>query len=334
MNENWWEALTGAPADYFSGHRKITFEPDAQDDAPFTFGGEVDLMLLADNRIVASTASGGRYATGQAFFAREPQRYAELYALCCEDAVPCALLHVRGVALVSGAWLAHSGVILTVLFHGNTKRTLRVLSHCFGDDVRRIGAFGEVGGLRRDDEPFYRTFGAVCRQLRILTRGAGRTLKIETHDAISSLLRERITSIWEMLGLQAPTLAANDIPFPCVGEVNVTRTGAILCCLGLWLCRRVAAESGCGLATVRQDPLRLCPCLYFPLTARECSAMAAGERPIELQTAALLAEFDETVFACEVQAATRQLLVRFSSLRPSRADLYALRSHPPRLGRN
>ena len=81
--------------------------------------------------------------------------------------------------------------------------------------------------------------------------------------------------------------------------------------------------------TLREDAAQLSPGFCFPISAGERLAMAAGEMPIELTTAARLAEFDEAVFSCEVQEEPAQLFVRFSPLCPRRPGLYALRSLPP-----
>lgn len=327
--ENWWETRSAMPADMFSGHRKITFEAE-EDTAPFVFGGAIDLVLLADNRIVASTAANGRYAAGSLFFARDEHRYAELYEACSTDITPYAFLHVRSVAMVSGAFLTDSGLLLAMVIHGNTKRTLRVLSHGLPHQIRLPQAdIAAIGGLRHDDEPVYQQLCGANRQLCILMRGVGRALEIASHAALTSLLQERVRSLWTMLGLPIPELLPQDLPFPSVGQIHITRTSAILLCLGLWLSRRKAAGHREEMMTLREDAAQLSPCFCFSISSGESVAMAAGEMPIELITAAHLAEFDETVFTCEVQPDMAHLWVRFSPLCPSRPGLYALRSLPP-----
>ena len=328
--DNWWETRSALEADIFSGHKKITFEAEEEneDAEPFVFGGEIDLVLIADNRIVASTAGSGRYAVGSLFFARDAHRYADLYQACCADTTPCALLHVRGVAIFSGAWLTDSGTIPAMILHGNTKRTLRVLKHCFGDVIRRIDDPEEIGGLRHDDRPCYRLLLAAWRQFCRLLRGAGRTLTVETRTALTTVTEERVRSLWHMLGLSPVQLDTENLPFPCEGTINITRTSAILLCLGLWLCRRTTALPNADLRMAPPDPLQFGPCFVIPLSPRESAAWRAEDLPPELAAATRLASFDRALFSCELPPNAQQLLVRFSPLCPSRQELYVLRARP------
>jgi hypothetical protein len=328
--ETWWADRSVTGTDVFSGHRKITFEEidEAEESEPFVFGRGVDLMLLADNRIIASTAGSGRYAAGQPFFARDAHRYAELYQSCSADMTPCAFLHVRSVALISGRWLSDSGFLVAMVIHGNTARTLRVLSHCFAEDIRLPEPGAGSTGLRRDDEPCYRVLCGVRQQFYKLMRGAGREVSITTRPALVAMLDERVHSIWSMLGLPQMALPTEQIPFPCLGTVNVARMSAMLLCLGLWLTRRGEALSRSGAIEVQEDARQLCPCFSVPLLAEEWSGWGKDALPIELAAAVRLASFDRAIFACEMQSEERRLLIRFSPLCPQREELYALRSRP------
>ena len=144
------------------------------------------------------------------------------------------------------------------------------------------------------------------------------------------MLTERVHSLWRMLGLPQIALSSEQIPYPCVGTVNVARMSAVLLCFALWLARRATTLSRCNVTTVREDVLQLCPCFVVPLLPGECDAWKETELPIELATAVQLAEFDRAIFACEMRPEERELLIRFSPLCPQRQDLYTLRSRPPR----
>ena len=90
------------------GHRPVMFY-DPGEAATLLPSTAMDILLVRDNRIVASSAKDERYAAGRLFYVRSPRQYAVLQRDCGQMAAAIqatrflAFAHNRGIALGSGA---------------------------------------------------------------------------------------------------------------------------------------------------------------------------------------------------------------------------------------
>ena len=85
MDQNLFEQAAREP-DYLSGHRKITFSSEITErEDTDKWLEQAELLLIEDNRIVASTVKTGRLAAGEWFFAHDRARYQPLFCAACEQ---------------------------------------------------------------------------------------------------------------------------------------------------------------------------------------------------------------------------------------------------------
>ncbi|MBQ7338428.1 MAG: hypothetical protein IJW40_08255 [Clostridia bacterium] len=330
-----WLDDTHDTTDILSGHRPITFDADMENYTVPQWSREMDLLLIAKNRVIASTAAQGRYAAGERFFARDPSRFASLLAVCENDDGFLAFPFLRSVALVCGAAARETELLLVVVVHGNAKRTLRLLQHCFSDCVRRTDAVSgiggpPIGGLRRTDEALYHVLHGLLLRCRLLLAGAGCCSEVSNRAQLTALLVDRMHLVWETLGLPAPVCREEPLPFPCVGTVNPCVLTVMMLCLGLEVYAQ--AERGATLCMVSDDR-RLCP--HFVLSMPPSKQEAVMMRAVSLRESLAITYISHlalrhgTTFECDVDRGVEgmsRLHLRISPLCPRYGDLYVLHS--------
>ena len=306
-----------------SGHRPITFEQRVGDLRVPAWSEAIDLLLVEENQIVASSAGQGRYAASELLFARDVKRYADIWARCAGSADIYALPHGHAVALVCGVLANPSDLLLVLVIHGNTKRTRRVLKHCFGITMLTQQAPDEIGGLRQSDRPLYQELLQLQRWLEMLALGAGKALQISTYAQLKSLLDERMNLVFRMFGLPHPVLGDATLPFPCAGEIRINHLIADMLCLALAIRECGGADPDSVLR--EQEPKgRLYPS-YAVSLADAHKAEQLCRHPA-MMSAYRLAIRNRTMFSCQVEIPSNQVLFQIAQLCPRHQTLYTLRS--------
>lgn len=311
-----------------SGHRPIVFSDEEMADVLLSTE-EMDVLLMRDNRIVASTAREGRYAAGRLFYARSPRQYAELLTACRhgERGAPTflAFAHHRGIALLSEALLSDTELLLVVVLHGNVKRIRRVVRHCFADIVTFLGDERPEGGLRRGDEALYRGLGGVIRLLCRLLHGCGSSVEITERGQLISLLQRRMREILRLLPDVALIDGDGDLShthYPCLGTVSLSHTVAALLCLLL-------GANGCfARCTLRMEVggENMYPQLLLTVIERLANAPLLDVHPAMVE-AMRLSLRGMTRFECfPAKGAAGDWQITISPMRARYGEMYTLRS--------
>ncbi len=310
------------------GHRPVVFSDAGEEDAPLSTE-EMDVFLVRDNGIVASTAKAGRYAAGQLFYRRSPRLYDDLLRACAQVTgnapMFLAFAHNRSIVLVSGALLSDTDLVVAIALHGNVKRTRRVLEHCFADVVTWCVEVSPQGGLRRGDEDVYHRLGRAVRLFRRLFFGCGGCVEITERGRLITLLQRQMSEILCLLpdvvwigGEEDPT----DIHYPCLGTVNVCHAVAVLLCflLGVGGC-----FAGCTLRMTASEE-DMYP--RFILTATErIDGVPRLDRHPAIVEGMRLSLRGATQFECiAADGRTDVWQIRLSPMRAYYGEMYTLRS--------
>ncbi len=325
--------------DYLSGHRRVMFSDDLDlaDECPPPLPPGVAVLLIENNRIVASSAPQGRYAEGELFFARDHQKYAQVYERCAGEATLRVLPHLRGVALLGGALAKDTGLLIAYVVMENAKRTLRLLRRCFSIfvDMSELdeGQLPEsTVSLRQSDAVIHTALQQLLAQYRSLCRSLTKDVCPTTQAALVELVRRRMQPIYSMLGLPEPEWrGVQEYSFPCMGTVNAAALFVLLFGFGTMLRAQGTPPRG-EAAYFEIAPDRLHPQLVLPLTAEQQKNVDAWLRRPLLYTLSCLALRHKTVFMVAQRADDSdsvRIELRFSPLTPAHAELYTLRSHKP-----
>lgn len=310
-----------------SGHRPIVFSDVGN--ATLLHRAEMDVLLLRDNRIVASTAREGRYAAGNLFYARSPRRYPELLTVCkqttCGAPMFWVCAHNRSVVLLSGALLSSTDFLLAVALHGNVHRTKRVITHCFSDVMTWLEDAGPQGPLRRGDERFYRALGDVLCLLRRLLYDCGSSIEITERGQLISLLQSRISDILPFLPGVAMTVEnteLTDAHYPCLGSVDLAHTVASL------LCFLLGAHGCFSQCVLRMEVSEQNRYPQFSLTVHEPLPDAPRfDRHTAIAEAMRLSLHHVTLFECRpIAGEAEHWRISFSPMDTRYGEMYTLRS--------
>ena len=334
MDRNLFEEATREP-DYLSGHRKITFSSEITErEDTSEWLRQAELLLIEDNRIVASTAKSGRLAAGEWFFAHDRARFQPLVrAACAQDEKLCALPYLRGTALVGGALAADTGLLLAFVFPKSPARILRLLARCFAGMVD-LHAFGEEAvtatqaSLRQEDEAAHDALQCIFWNHLRLCRMAKSGATPHTQEELMRFASAYQNTIFGMLGQPTPQASAEPIPpFPCEGSVNGAALAAITLCMALAL-RHYPTKHGAPTVRLIPDDGRLYPHTLITVT-QPSGRSAASAQEAAWTHAARIALQHGMPFEWEripLHTTAEQILVRFTPFCPARDELYTLRS--------
>ena len=294
------------------------------------FSDTFDLLVIEGNRIVASTARVGRYAAGMPLFARDGERFETVLVRCAADPTHLhALPYLHELLLFGGAAISDTAMLPAVVVHGNPKRGVRLIRHCFFEQICFLmpqdSAAADGGrGLRQSDEPLYRALFNLLRVWRLLFRGAGTAVKVTTRAQVVSLLRDRMQIIFTLLSLPDTQWSEDELlPFPSVGAVELAPLNMMLLCLGLGL--RTTGLSLSLRATA--DAEHLYPCFVLPMPRSDVGAADPCEHPSMVAAAGLALRFGMT-FGCFMRSNGQggdELVFRISPLQKQHSELYTLR---------
>lgn len=337
MKTNGQLFLDDAAAPILSGHRPIQFETmDEAADIPVPDWSQTfDLLLLEENRIVASTASEGRYAVGMRLFERKPLLFNAVRSSCRQEERLHALPYLREIILFGGNVLNQTDLLIAIVVHTSVKRGLRLIHHCFGARIRLLTeAAWAHDGLRQDDEPLYRAMVHVLSIYRWMFGGADGVIEITTRRQLLALVRHRMEMMFSLLDVPHVSEVEEETPpFPGTGTVDPTHLNLLLLCLALAL---RAAHTGKEPVILRANAgnYTFCPCyhLQFPGNDEAPSIIdKIGEHP-SLAIAALLALRHGTVFSCVATTDERGkpcLELRLSPMQARHRELYTLHASRP-----
>lgn len=327
MEANAFDIRNESPLQELSGHRPVVFDDRGEEDVLLP-AAEMDVLLLCDNRIIASTARQGRYAAGGLFYARSPRQYTTLQQLCSQPTDGALLLravdHNDSLALCSGALLADTAMLLAVVLHGNVKRMRRVITHCFADVIAYPKRERSEGGLRRGDEPFSRGLCGVVRLLRRLLCGCHADMEITERGQLMAFIRQRMQDVLRFL----PDIVLIDTDeepgerhYPCLGTIRVSHAMASMLCFLL-------AAHDCYVHSslrVMTAPENRYPQFVLTGDAPAQNVPRPDAHPAMLQ-ASLLSLRGATQFACSaVDGAENVWQICFSPMRARYGELYTLR---------
>ena len=283
MDQNLFEQAAREP-DYLSGHRKITFSSEITErEDTDKWLEQAELLLIEDNRIVASTAKTGRLAAGEWFFAHDRARYQPLFCAACEQSEKLyALPYQHGSVLISGALAADTGLLLAFLFPKSPVRILRLLARCFSGVVN-LHAFGEEAvtatqaSLRQEDEVAHDALQCISWNHLRLCRMAKTDATPHTQDELMRFACAYQSTVFSMFGQPTPQASPEPIPpFPCEGSVNGAALTAITLCMALAL-HHYPTNHGAPTVQMVPDDGRLYPQFLITVT-HSCGRDAADRK--------------------------------------------------------